>query len=50
MQVRSLQSQREPMSEVAASVRVLGISYEEQGLGVANRGVRLRAFSAACAV
>lgn len=37
MQVRSLvQSQREPMSEVAASVRVLGISYEELGLGVAK--------------
>jgi serine/threonine protein kinase len=36
-QVRSLvQSQREPMEESAASVRVLGISYEELGLGVAK--------------
>ncbi len=37
VQVRSLiQSQREPMDELAASVRVLGISYEELGLGVAK--------------
>lgn len=37
VQVRSLvQSEREPMDELAASVRVLGISYEELGLGVAK--------------
>jgi serine/threonine protein kinase len=36
-QVRSLvQSQREPMEELPASIRVLGISYEELGLGVAK--------------